>query len=117
MEKESLRIAIPVAEEKLAMHFGHCEKFALIDVDLNKNEVVSTSYVTPPPHQPGILPPWLADLGTNVIITGGMGQMALRLFYESKIKVLTGAKPEDPAEIVKNYLSGDLVTGQNVCDH
>ena len=29
------KIAIPLAEGKLCMHFGHCEKFAIIEVDGN----------------------------------------------------------------------------------
>jgi len=28
-----MRIAIPVSEGQLAQHFGHCEMFALLDVD------------------------------------------------------------------------------------
>ena len=28
-----MKIAIPLANGQLAMHFGHCEQFALIDVD------------------------------------------------------------------------------------
>lgn len=32
-----MKIAIPVAEGKLCMHFGHCEVFALFDVNEEKN--------------------------------------------------------------------------------
>ena len=28
-----IRIAIPLAEGKLALHFGHCQQFALVDVN------------------------------------------------------------------------------------
>jgi len=28
-----MKIAIPLAEGKLTMHFGHCSSFALVDVD------------------------------------------------------------------------------------
>ena len=34
-----MKIAIPVADGKLCMHFGHCEKFALIDIDEVKNVI------------------------------------------------------------------------------
>ncbi len=117
MSKENLRIAVPMAQGKLAQHFGHCEQFMLCDVHNEKKEIINTTYVIPPPHEPGILPPWLASQGVHLIITGGMGQRALMLFNAQRIEVLTGALSEEPAKIVKSYLDGDLVTGTNVCDH
>jgi predicted Fe-Mo cluster-binding NifX family protein len=52
-----------------------------------------------------------------VIIAGGMGQRALSLFGENDIKVMTGAPNLIPEELVQQYLSNALVTGENVCDH
>lgn len=114
---EYTRIAIPLAEEKLAQHFGHCEKFVLFDVDEEKKEIVNTTTVSPPAHQPGILPPWLAERGVNMIITGGMGSRAKSLFDAHRIKVVTGAASDEPTTIVNQYLEGTLVTGENICDH
>ncbi|MFC1552262.1 iron-sulfur cluster carrier protein MrpORP [Candidatus Latescibacterota bacterium] len=49
IEKDNkMKIAIPLAEGKLAMHFGHCEQFALIGVDEN-GSVISKEEITPPP--------------------------------------------------------------------
>jgi len=117
MDGKNIKIAIPMAEGRLAQHFGHCEQFLLCDVDKEKKEIVNTAMVTPPPHEPGILPPWLAKQGVHIIITGGMGHRALSLFREQQIEVLTGAASEEPSSIVKNYLDGNLITGANVCDH
>lgn len=39
--------------------------------------------LTPPPHEPGVLPKWLHDQGVNLIIAGGMGQRAQGLFNEN----------------------------------
>jgi len=114
---EYTRIAIPLAEGKLAQHFGHCEKFVLFDVDEEKKEIVNTTTVSPPAHQPGILPPWLAERGVDMIITGGMGSRAKSLFDAHRIKVVTGAASDEPAIIVNQYLEGTLVTGENICDH
>ena len=110
-------IAIPTAEGKLAMHFGHCEKFALIDVDVDSKKILSESSDTPPPHEPGVLPRWLAEKGANIIIAGGMGQRAQDMFTSNGIKVVIGASPISPIEIVNQYLSDSLETGDNVCDH
>jgi predicted Fe-Mo cluster-binding NifX family protein len=118
-EKESsiMRIAIPVAEGKLAMHFGHCEQFALIDTDPETKTIVKVAMETPPAHEPGVLPKWLAEKGANVIIGGGMGSRAQSLFAEQKIEVVVGAPADLPENIVKAYLAGTLASGENVCDH
>jgi predicted Fe-Mo cluster-binding NifX family protein len=52
-----------------------------------------------------------------MIIAGGMGSRAQGLFAESGIQVITGAPSEAPEVLVKNYLDGTLVVGDNVCDH
>lgn len=112
-----MKIAIPTAEGKLCMHFGHCETFALVDIDSEKKTIVSTESVEPPPHEPGLLPRWLAEKGVNCVIAGGMGARAVNLFEERGIKVITGAQSGAPEDIVKQFLADSLVTGANACDH
>lgn len=112
-----MRIAIPVAEGKLAMHFGHCEKFAIIDADQESKKIVSQTLITPPPHAPGVLPKFLADEGVNVIIAGGMGSRAQSMFSDNGIAVIVGANSEIPEKLVTEYLAGVLQAGENVCDH
>lgn len=111
------KIAIPVAEGKLAMHFGHCQEFALIDVDEQTKKIIKQETIPPPAHEPGVLPKWLHEQGANVIIAGGMGSRAQSLFAENEIKVVIGATSEDPKKIVMDYLNGSLVSGENICDH
>ncbi len=110
-------IAIPTAEGKLAMHFGHCEKFALIDVDIESKKILSEDSDVPPPHEPGGLPRWLAEKGANIIIAGGMGQRAQDMFTSNGIKVVIGAPAIEPRLIAEQYLSDSLEIGDNVCDH
>ena len=73
--------------------------------------------MTPPPHEPGLLPRWLGEKGVNLIIAGGMGQRAVSLFTEQGIKVLTGAPQLSVEELISHYVNQTLVTGANVCDH
>ena len=110
-----MKFAIPLAEGKLTAHFGHCQEFALVEVEDNKIKNKETR--VPPPHEPGVLPKWLHDLGTNVIIAGGMGARALDLFAQNNIKVIVGASAMTPEELVKQYLDKTLQTSANVCDH
>ena len=110
-----MKFAIPLAEGKLTAHFGHCQEFALVDVE--DNEIKNTETLVPPPHEPGVLPKWLHDLGTNVIIAGGMGARALDLFAQNDIQVIVGAPSLTPEELVGQYLDNRLEGGANICDH
>jgi len=113
----SMRIAIPLADGKLAMHFGHCASFALVDVSPAGKEIEGRRDIDSPPHQPGLLPGWLAERGATMIIAGGMGQHAQGLFQQHGIEVLVGAPAETPEKLVEDYLAGRLQAGENVCDH
>jgi len=116
-EKRPMKIAIPVAEGKLCMHFGHCEQFVLLDVDETNKKIMERRMLTPPPHEPGVLPRWLHEQGANVIIAGGMGQRAQALFAKQGIKVVIGAPAELPETLASQYLAGTLKCGANICDH
>jgi len=112
-----MRYAIPVSSGGLSAHFGHCEHFALIDVDEERKKVLRKELVPSPGHQPGLLPEWLAEQGVSVVIAGGMGSRAQSLFSQNQIGVVIGALEGDPEKAVLNYLNGTLATGENICDH
>ena len=110
-----MKFAIPLAEGKLTAHFGHCQEFAVIDVQ--DNEIKDRQTLVPPPHEPGVLPRWLHELGTDVIIAGGMGARALDLFAQNGIRVIVGAPVLTPEELIRKYLDNSLESGANLCDH
>jgi len=110
-----MRIAVPTFEGKLCAHFGHCAEFALFDVEDGK--VVKVEREEPPPHEPGVLPKWLGEKKVNVIIAGGMGVRAQKLFAANNIEVIVGAPADDAEKVVEAYLKGVLETGGNLCDH
>ena len=112
-----MRYAVPLVGGKLSAHFGHCEQFALIDVDALKKTILSKELVAPPEHQPGILPVWLAEEGANVIIAGGMGSRAQDLFRDNHIEVVVGAVEHEPEELVLAHMNATLTLGGNICDH
>ena len=112
-----MRIAIPLAQGKLSMHFGHCDQFCIIDVNTESKSIKTQELVTPPPHEPGVLPKWLAGMNVNMIIAGGMGQRAQQLFTQNNIEVIVGAPSEQPEKLVLAHLEGKLVSGENICDH
>ncbi len=107
--------AIPMEGGHLCSHFGHCEQFAVIEAE--DNRITNEKLLTPPPHEPGLLPGWLAERGITNVIAGGMGQRALNLFAEQNINVEVGAEPKSPHDLVSDFLNRSLITGKNVCDH
>ena len=112
-----MRCAVPVSNGGLSAHFGHCEQFALIDVDEEGKKILTKELVPSPGHQPGLLPEWLAEQGVSVVIAGGMGSRAQSLFQQNHIGVVIGALEGDPEKAVLNYLNGTLATEENICDH
>jgi len=112
----TLKIAIPVDSEGiLNEHFGHCEFFVLYTV--SNKEVMSVEKLTPPPHEPGLLPRWLSEKGVSDIIAGGMGQKAIRLFNQFGVNALVGAPRESANILVENYLNESLDLQANYCNH
>jgi predicted Fe-Mo cluster-binding NifX family protein len=112
-----MKIAIPTAEGVLCPHFGHCQQFAILEVDPDKKSIEATEMLTPPPHEPGVLPAWLSRMGCNIIIAGGMGGRAVGMFQQNGVEVVIGAPVASPEDIAIAYLNGNLQTGDNVCDH
>lgn len=112
-----MKIALPVSENKLCLHFGHCEKFEVFDVDDSSQAITARTTFDAPPHQPGLLPRWLADKGVKCVIAGGMGSRAVAIFKENGVNVVTGAPAGEPSAIISDYIAGRLATGSNVCDH
>ena len=112
-----MRYAVPVTDGKVAMHFGHCQHFALFDVDAARKKILSKEIASSPGHEPGVLPVWLADEGVSAVIAGGMGSRAQDLFRQNRIEVIIGAKEGDPEKAVLECLNGTLATGDNICDH
>lgn len=110
-----MTIAIPVSGGKLSPHFGHCEQFALFQVE--DKLVKDRKDLNPPPHEPGLLPRWLKEQGVDLVIAGGMGRRAQDLFEAAGVEIISGAYPQIPEDVVEQYLGGSLEAGDNTCDH
>jgi predicted Fe-Mo cluster-binding NifX family protein len=109
------RIAIPLENGVLCAHFGHCEEFAIVDVE--NNLITGISKVIPPEHVPGLYPKWVAQLGVTDVIVGGMGQKAVDLFNEQNINAFIGAPVDKPEVLVKDFIDGKLEVRGEVCNH
>lgn len=112
-----MRIAIPVSAGRLDPHFGHCHSFALVDVDPQAKKIIACTTVAAPPHEPGLLPAWLAEQGAAVVLAGGMGSRAIQLCADRDIEVVVGAPQLAPDALAAGYLAGEIGGGANACDH
>jgi predicted Fe-Mo cluster-binding NifX family protein len=107
--------AVPTINQKLCAHFGHSEQFAVVETEDQK--ITNIEYFTPPVHQPGTYPRFLADKGVSTIISGGMGQKAQDIFAHHHIEVFMGIDEDSPDALVEKYLEDQLHAGDNLCDH
>lgn len=110
-----INVAIPITDNVLSQHFGHCQYFAMYSIEDGK--VVKTEALDAPPHQPGLLPKWLSDKGVSEILAGGIGQRAIALFNQFKINVFVGVPSKSADSLIEDYLKGVLTTNENACDH
>lgn len=109
-------IAVPTNESGiLDAHFGHCKYFELFSE--NEGMITSEEKIVPPPHEPGLLPKWLADKGATDIIAGGMGQKAIQLFNQRGVNVFVGAPQLSAKELVEGFITEDISFQGNFCDH
>jgi predicted Fe-Mo cluster-binding NifX family protein len=109
------RIAFPSNNRtNVEQHFGHCKEFAIYNI--KDNQTASIDYVVPPAHAPGVLPKFLGEHNVNVIITGGMGAMAINLFKEQSIDVILGADGSINSNL-DAYLGNELESKGSACSH
>lgn len=109
------RIAIPMVNNMLSEHFGHCQAFAFVDVENDKITEVTT--MDPPEHTPGSFPKWVAANGATDVIAGGMGGKAINLFNESGVNAFVGAPVDTPTNLVNQFIAGELTLSANYCEH
>jgi len=109
------KIAIPLENGILCSHFGHCQKFAIIEIQ--SNTVMSITEITPPEHQPGLYPKWIASFGVTDVIAGGIGEHAIQLFNQNNINVHAGAQLKYAKELAEDFINHKLNLNINSCDH
>lgn len=109
------KIAIPMENGKLCAHFGHCQKFAIVNVEHHK--ITHIEEVDPPEHQPGLYPRWISSFMVTDVIAAGMGQKAINLFNEQNINVFVGAPLHSASDLVTDFLENKLDLSANYCDH
>ncbi len=101
-----MKIAVPVENGVVSGHFGHAPQFAFMEV--SDRQITKTEIMTPPPHEPGVLPKWLGDSGATHVLCGGIGKRAVELLQASGIEVIAGIPSIDASKAVSDFLAGEL---------
>jgi len=110
------KIAVPADENGiLDGHFGHCRFFDLYET--NENQIISDKKLIPPPHEPGVLPKWLVEIGVTDVIVGGIGDRAIKILQHFKINVHKGAPALESKILVESLLNHTLELSENNCNH
>ena len=107
-----MKIAVSCSGAKIWSHSGHCENFMIYETE--DKQIIKEESVPNPGHKPGFLPNFLADMGVNVIISGGMGGGAVDVFNERGVEVVLGAQGDAKAA-VEAYLRGELESTGSIC--
>lgn len=108
-----MKVAVASVNKAVAEHFGHCDEFCVYEAD--GSEIKGSNVVKNPPHQHGFLPAFLADMGVNAVIAGGMGGSAAGMFAQRGIDVIMGASG-DARTAAESYLKGELRSSGSVCN-
>lgn len=112
----NLKIAVPIDENGiLDDHFGHCKFFEVFEI--SDNQVTSQEKLTPPPHEPGVLPKWLVQNRITDVIASGMGEKAFKILTHFKVNVHKGAPKLPSKNLVESLLNQTLELSDTKCNH
>ncbi len=107
-----MKIAVTYENGEIFAHFGHTEHFKIYDVENGK--VLSSQVVDTNGSGHGALAEFLADLGVDTLICGGIGGGALMALGGEDIQIFAGnsGKADDA---VSALLSGNLTARDGEC--
>jgi len=108
-----MRIAISTRDKrgldsKVSLHFGRCPYYVLVDVE--EDDIKAVQVIDNPHHknhQPGMVPAFIQSQNVDVMLSGGMGQKAIRHFQQHGIETATGANGTVRTTL-ESYLAGEL---------
>lgn len=111
-----MKIALPSRENKIDDHFGHCEYFTVLTVDLSAKKIVDSQVVSSPAGCgcKSNIAQTLSKMGVTLMLAGNMGEGAVRVLKNSGIDVLRGCSGDIKA-VANSWLQGTLVDSGDCC--
>ena len=109
-----MKIAVTYDNGEVFQHFGHTEQFKVYEVEAGK--VVHMEVVAANGAGHDALATFIAELGVDVVLCGGIGDGANHALSEAGIEVVSGTKGN--ADVVAEaYIRGELTSAGVNCDH
>ena len=103
-----MKIAMPLAEGRVAELSDDCERFTIVDVDLTENRILDSCRAEPDAEWLGRLAAWLAEQTVDLVIAVEVRPGMKTDLMESNIRIIAGAPNDSPHSVIKSYLAGDL---------
>lgn len=102
-----MRVAIPVLKGRLAADF---KQYREIDIHetLHQDDKQQIFFI-PSTIELWRLPLWFQEHDVDIIITGKIDERAVSYFEKAGIKVIKGAPPLSPKDVVRQYLTDQLI--------
>jgi predicted Fe-Mo cluster-binding NifX family protein len=103
-----MKIAMPLAEGRVAELSDDCERFTIVDVDLTENRILDSCRAEPDAEWLGRLAAWLTEQTVDLVIAVEVRPGMKTDLMESNIRIIAGAPNDSPHSVIKSYLAGDL---------
>lgn len=107
--KDTIRIAVPIADGCFAEHFGGARAFLMFEGNTTTRRCDVGVLLEAPEHKPGALPKFLARQYVDAVVVSAIGERALNILEAVGIEVFLAAGDPDPAVLASACLTGSLV--------
>ena len=111
-----MKIAVPTKQDnQIDNHFGHCEFYKIFTISDN-NEILAEEILASPQGCgcKSDIAYDLAKMDVKIMLAGGIGNGAINKLASQDIKVIRNCQG-DVNQLVKKYLSGNVVDGGASC--
>jgi len=105
------KLAISTDDEEVAVHFGRCKQFTIVEI--HDGKVAKKEVIDNPGHTPGQLPKFLSDIGVNYLIAGSAGPLAQDYLKEYDIKMILGVEGKVD-KVIKEFIEDSLELGDSI---
>jgi len=109
-----MKLAMPHEQGKVNQHFGVSKEFAIVELENGKiktSKIISAQQLQ---HNHSGLAGLMKSEQVDVVITGGIGAMAINALQENGLQVVSGAKG-NIEEVALAFAQGELNTQSTPC--
>jgi len=106
--QNTLSIAIPLAGNVFALHFGAAKEFMIFEGHPVEKTLGYARIMAAPEHKPGSLPEFLAAQKVDAVVASSIGERALLMLADAGITTYLADGSQSPVELATACLLGKL---------